>query len=74
MVKPDAQVGIAFADGRPPLAIYRPELADKTRHSIAHYSRRDAGTFDEIRRKVLDANNYIAAMLYSPPANEVQPC
>ena len=71
MIKPDAQVGITFADGRPPLVIYRPEFADKTRKSIAHYSRRDADTFDAIRRKVLDANNYIAAMLYSPPANEV---
>ncbi len=71
MIKPDAQVGITFADGRPPLVIYRPEFADKTRKSVANYSRRDADTFDTIRRKVLDANNYIAAMLYSPPANEV---
>ena len=71
MIKPDAQVGITFADGRPPLVIYRPEFADKTRKSIAHYSKRDADAFDAIRSKVLDANNYIAAMLYSPPANEV---
>ncbi len=29
VIKPDAQVGITFADGRPPLIIYRPELADR---------------------------------------------
>jgi len=70
MVKPDAQVGITFADGRPPLIIYRPELAEKTRASIAQYSLRDADTFDFVRRKVLDANPYISALLYSPPASE----
>jgi len=71
MIKPDAQVGITFADGRPPLVIYRPELAEKTRKSIAYYSPRDAEAFDTIRRKVLAANSYISAMLYSPPAYEI---
>jgi phytoene dehydrogenase-like protein len=71
MIKPDAQVGITFADGRPPLIIYRPGLADETYRSIAYYSKRDAAAFGEIRRKVLAANNYISAMLYSPPASEV---
>ncbi len=71
VVKPDAQVGITFADGRPPLIIYRPEMPEETYQSIAHYSKRDAETFHEIRRKVLAANNSISAMLYSPPAQEV---
>src|SRR5579864_3802610 len=71
MIKPDAQVGITFADGRSPLIIYRPGLADETYRSIAYYSKRDAAAFREIRRKVLAANNYISAMLYSPPASEV---
>ncbi len=72
MIKPDAQVGIAFADGRPPLVIYRPELADRTFASIAKYSSRDAQTFTEMRRKVMAADTYIAAMLYSPPAYEAE--
>src|SRR5208282_4812819 len=71
-IKPDAQVGITFADGRPPLVIYRPELADRTHASIAYYSRRDADTFAAIRGKVLAASNYISAMLYSPPASELK--
>jgi phytoene dehydrogenase-like protein len=70
MVKPEAQVGITFADGRPPLVIYRPELADKTFKSIAHYSRRDAATFTEIRRKVMENDRYLAAMLYTPAPDE----
>lgn len=72
MIKPDAQVGITFADGRPPLVIYRPELAERTRESIAYYSPRDAETFDAMRAKVMAADRYIAAMLYSPPASEVK--
>ncbi len=72
VIKPDAQVGITFADGRPPLIIYRPELADQTRASIAYYSRRDADAFAAIRGKVLADNDYISAMLYSPPASELQ--
>src|SRR3990170_194682 len=35
MIKPEAQVGIAFADGRPPLIIYTPDLEEKTHASIA---------------------------------------
>src|SRR5690348_11773642 len=72
MIKPDAQVGITFADGRPPLVIYRSELAERTRESIAYYSPRDAETFDAMRAKVMAADRYIAAMLYSPPASEVK--
>jgi phytoene dehydrogenase-like protein len=72
MIKPAAQVGIAFADGRPPLVIYRPELAERTYASIAKYSRRDAETFNEMRRKVMAADTYIAGMLYTPPAYELE--
>jgi phytoene dehydrogenase-like protein len=72
MIKPDAQVGITFADGRPPLVIYRSELAERTRESIAYYSPRDAETFNAMRAKVMAADRYIAAMLYSPPASEVK--
>ncbi len=70
MIKPEAQVGIAFADGRPPIVIYLPELAERTHRSIAQYSRHDADVFNELRAKVLAADRYLAAMLYSPPPDE----
>jgi phytoene dehydrogenase-like protein len=71
MIKPDAQVGITFADGRPPLVIYRPGLDDQTYKSIAQYSKSDAETFTRVRREVLANDKYIAAMLYNPPTTEL---
>jgi phytoene dehydrogenase-like protein len=72
MIKPDAQVGIAFADGRPPLVIYRPELAERTFKSIAGYSKRDAEIFTELRRKVMENDRYLAASLYSPMPDDTR--
>ena len=66
MIKPDCQVGITFADGRPPMLIYRPELEEKTHRSIARYSKHDADTFTEIRRKVMAKDQYIASLVYLP--------
>jgi phytoene dehydrogenase-like protein len=66
MIKPDCQVGIAFADGRPPLLIYLPELEEKTHASIARHSKHDADRFTEIRRKVMARDQYIAALIYGP--------
>jgi phytoene dehydrogenase-like protein len=66
MIKPEAQVGIAFEDGRPPIVIYTPELEEKTRRSIAHYSKHDADVFTDIRRKVMAKDRYLAALLYTP--------
>ena len=59
MIKPECQVGMAFADGRPPLLIYLPELEEKTHASIARYSKHDADRFNEIRRKVMAKDQYI---------------
>lgn len=66
MIKPDCQVGITFADGRPPLLIYRPELEEKTHRSIARYSKHDADRFTEIRRKVMAKDSCIASLIYGP--------
>jgi phytoene dehydrogenase-like protein len=66
MIKPECQVGMAFADGRPPLLIYLPELEEKTHRSIAHYSKHDADRFNEIRRKVMAKDQYIASLIYTP--------
>ncbi len=66
MIKPDCQVGIAFADGRPPILIYRPELEEKTHRSIARYSKHDADVFTEIRRKVMAKDHLLASLIYQP--------
>ena len=72
MIKPEAQVGIAFADGRPPLIIYTPEHEEKTHASIAQFSKHDAEVFNEIRRKVMASDQYLAALLYTPPPDEAR--
>jgi len=66
MIKPDCQVGIAFADGRPPILIYRPELEERTHRSIAHYSKHDADVFTEMRRKVMARDRFLASLIYLP--------
>ncbi|UCE87661.1 MAG: NAD(P)/FAD-dependent oxidoreductase, partial [Deltaproteobacteria bacterium] len=66
LIKPEAQVGIAFADGRPPIVIYTPDLEERTRASIARYSKHDADVFTEIRRKVMAKDRELAAILYTP--------
>jgi phytoene dehydrogenase-like protein len=66
MIKPEAQVGIAFADGRPPLVIYTPDREKETHRSIAQFSKHDADVFNEIRRKVMASDRYLAALLYTP--------
>jgi phytoene dehydrogenase-like protein len=64
MIKPECQVGMAFADGRPPLLIYLPELEEKTHRSIARYSKSDADRFNEIRRKVMAQDQLLASIIY----------
>lgn len=66
MIKPEAQVGIAFADGRPPIVIYTPDQEEKTRQSIARYSKHDAEVFNDVRRKVMARERQLAAWLYRP--------
>jgi phytoene dehydrogenase-like protein len=66
LIKPEAQVGITFADGRPPIVIYTPDLEAKTRETIARYSKHDADVFTDIRRKVMAKDRQIAALIYTP--------
>src|SRR3970282_338165 len=60
----------ASGDGRPPLIIYTPDLEEKTYASIARFSKHDAEVFNEVRRKVMANDKYLAAMLYTPPPDE----
>ena len=66
-VYPVNQAGITFADGRPPIILHRPDHLDLTLKSISQYSERDARTFVDMRRKVYEMRDLVAALLYSPP-------
>jgi phytoene dehydrogenase-like protein len=69
-VYPEAQSGIAFSDGRPPIVIYSredPENVEKTRKSIAVYSKQDADTFVDIVQKVDALKQFTGIQLYNPP-------
>ncbi len=66
MIYPDVQLGITFADGRPPLIICRPdpELDKKTRKSISEYSKSDAETWLDMKNKMMANDNLMARSLY----------
>jgi phytoene dehydrogenase-like protein len=69
-IYPEAQAGIAFSDGRPPVILYsveHPENFEKTYKSIAQYSKHDAETYTEIRKKLLENQGMFAHMIYNPP-------
>lgn len=66
-VMPEAQAGIAFADGRPPVVLHRPDLLDRTHASIARYSKSDADTYVELKKRAMMVEPMFAAGLYSPP-------
>ncbi len=68
-VTPDAQAGIVFADDRPPIVLHRLELIERTRESIARYSKADADLFVELRKRAALLEPVLAAGLYSPPAD-----
>jgi phytoene dehydrogenase-like protein len=65
-VKPDAQHGIAFSDGRPPLVIYRTGLEERTRASIASYSDKDAELFVTLQRQARAATCALNGSLFQP--------
>ncbi len=72
MIYPEVQLGITFADGRPPIIIYRPDLdlEEKTHKSIAHYSKHDADVWCEMKRKVVEMSKVLGGRLYRPQEAE----
>jgi phytoene dehydrogenase-like protein len=66
-VYPEAQCGIAFADGRAPVIIHRPDLLERTHASIARYSKADADTFCGLKRRTMEIDQILAAAVYTPP-------
>ena len=70
-VKPDAQAGIVFPDDRPPIVLHRSELIEKTKKSIARYSKTDAQIYAELKKRADAMESVIAAGIYNPPSPEL---
>ena len=66
-VMPEAQAGITFADGRPPIVLHRPDMLDRSHASIARYSKADADTYIEIKKRAMMMEQFLAAGMYSIP-------
>ena len=66
-VVPEVQAGIAFADGRPPIVVHRNDLLEHTYKSIARYSKSDAETFVEIKKRTMSFGDLMALGMYNPP-------
>jgi phytoene dehydrogenase-like protein len=69
-VTPEAQHGMAFADGRPPLILHRNDLTHRSGASLAAYSARDARTYTELKAAVNGLDPLMAAALYAPLRRE----
>ena len=65
--QPAAQLGIAFADGRPPVILHRPDLLDQTRASLGAYSRADAHTYTELKQRSGGLGLVLQQGLYAAP-------
>jgi len=65
-VQPAAQHGLCFSDGRPPIVLHRSDLLDRTRESIAGYSRHDAETYCALKAAGDRLGEVFADGLYAP--------
>jgi phytoene dehydrogenase-like protein len=70
-VTPEAQHGMAFSDGRPPLILHRNDLIERSVDSLRAYSHRDARTYEGLKARVMDLDPLMAMVLYSAPAREM---
>ena len=66
-VCPEAQLGIAFADGRPPVILHRFDRAGLTVRSLSAYSPADGRTWRELKRRSAPLGAIIARGLYTSP-------
>ncbi|MCC7078446.1 MAG: NAD(P)/FAD-dependent oxidoreductase [Acidimicrobiia bacterium] len=71
-VMPEAQAGITFEDGRPPIILHRPDLLDRTHESIARYSKADADLYCELKQRAAKLEMLLATGLYNIPSQETQ--
>lgn len=70
-VYPDAQLGVAFSDGRPPIILYsiaKEENFERSHKSISVYSKHDADTWVEMRKRAVKYEDIVSNFFYNPPA------
>jgi phytoene dehydrogenase-like protein len=66
-IAPEAQHGLVFSDGRPPILLHRPDLLSRTHTSIARYSRADADTYVAVKSRAMGLEGAISSGVFSPP-------
>ena len=65
-IYPEAQAGIAFSDGRPPVVVYRNDMIERTCENFAVYSGRDAETWRALKTRANQLEPLLAMDLYTP--------
>jgi len=69
-IHPDAEFGIPFSDGSPPIILYgfaKEENYERTHKSISVYSKKDADTWVELLRKIQAMEALLPQFFYNPP-------
>lgn len=66
LIQPEAQFGVAFVDGRPPVILHRPDMLAKTQASLSVYSRTDASKYVEMKRRSAKLTPILRQGLYAP--------
>jgi phytoene dehydrogenase-like protein len=69
-IYPQSQFGLAFCDSRPPVTLHRTDLLERTSLSLSAYSRKDAQTYLELKRRSVALETVIREGLYSTPTQE----
>ncbi|HEX8902915.1 phytoene desaturase family protein [Vitreimonas sp.] len=67
---PAAQLGVAFADGRAPVILHRPDLLERTAASLGVYSPADAAKYVALKRASAPMGPLIRDGLYAAPNSE----
>jgi len=70
-IYPDAQFGIPFSDGSPPIILYSiatEQNYERSHKSISAYSKKDADTWVRLRRKAQELEPLFCQFFYNPPA------
>jgi phytoene dehydrogenase-like protein len=70
-VTPEAQHGLAFADGRPPLILHRNDQVARSAASLGIYSGADADTYASLKVAANQLDQLMASSLYSPPGRSI---
>lgn len=68
--QPAAQLGVAFADGRAPVILHRPDLLERTASSLGVYSHEDAAKYVALKRASAAMGPLIRDGLYAAPSRE----